>query len=86
MDKKIGNILTIVLFFCFQFIAAENEKITINVINKYQEPVRSVEIGIPFLIQVVCEGFRPESDLQGFELLSDCTIQPYGTTQSSTVL
>lgn len=86
MDKKIGNLVLTILFFCFQFIQADNEKISIDVTNKYQTSVNSVEIGIPFLIIVTCEGFRPQNDIKGFELLNSCTIQPYGTTQSSSYI
>jgi len=84
MDKKIGNSIRLILFFCFQIALAENEKITVTVTNKYQSPIRSVEIGIPFLIIVDCQGFRPDQDIKGFELLNDCTIQLYSTGQSST--
>jgi hypothetical protein len=87
MDKKIGDlVLLVILFFFFQSIQTYNEKITIDVTNRYQTPVQSVEIGIPFLIIVTCEGFRPQSDIKGFELLNSCTIQSYGTTQSSTYI
>ncbi len=84
MDKKIGNVIAVLLFFCFQFASAENEKITVSVTNKYQNPISSAEIGIPFLVMVTCEGFRPDQDIKGFELLNDCTIQLYSTGQSST--
>ncbi len=81
MDKKIGKLFLIVALFSTVLLSARETKISIDLLNKNYQPLEEAEVGIPFIVQVTCENFKPNSELQGFENREDVVVQFAGSTQ-----
>lgn len=81
MDKKIGNLFLVVLFFLVSVVSARDSKINIELISKYHQTMDTAEVGVPFVLQVSCENFEPKSSLEGLASTDDATIQFAGSTQ-----
>lgn len=81
MDKKIGNLFLIVMFFAINVLHAKQPNIDIKIMDKYQQPIEQAEIGVPFILQVTCQNFNPRNGLQGLEDAQGLMIQSAGSTQ-----
>jgi hypothetical protein len=81
MDKRIGKLFLIVTLFSTALFALKEPRISIELLSKNHQPLEEAEIGVPFIIQVTCESFKPKSDLQGLENGQDVVVQFAGSTQ-----
>ncbi|MBI2344855.1 BatD family protein [Candidatus Dependentiae bacterium] len=81
MDKKIGNLFLIVFLFSTVLCGAKRPRIDIELMNKNHQIITGAQIGVPFVIQVICKDFDPKSSLQGIASTSDVALQFAGTTQ-----
>lgn len=84
MDKKIGKILLACLFSFI--ISAQEQSIKLYLQDITQNPIRQVETGVPFLLQVVIDnvdGVGYPDDIPGFEQFE---VSKYGSSQSTSVI
>lgn len=85
MDKKIGKVLFFILLL---LVGKESYTQSIRVLiqNSQQQQISQAEIGIPFLLQLFVEDLEPREQPKGLEHAENCTVQMYGTTQSSSYI
>jgi len=82
MDKKIGNIFRLCMVLLVgQGIFTKGLRVVVQ--NSQQQQISQAEIGIPFLVQLFVDDFEPREQPKGIEQAQNCTVQMYGTTQSS---
>ena len=84
MVKKTGNIFIflIVLFSFLQTIASS--KLSLQIADLQQNKVTQVEVGVPFLVQVVAQNIDSDAQPDGFDAWDDFAVTMYGTNQGIT--
>jgi len=84
MDKRIGKILFISLFSCI--ISCNDKAARLYLQDMEQNPIRQVEMSVPFLLQVVLDNVEDASYpdfIDGFEKLQ---VTKYGTSQTTSIV
>jgi len=80
MVRKTGSVILLLSLWYVSTIAAS---IHMRVLNTQQQPITSVEMGVPFLVQVSLENIDQAQEPSGFEKLDDCTVALCRKSQSS---
>lgn len=86
--KKIGKVFATFLLwsFCFSFLISADKNIRLYIQDMEQNPIRQVEKGVPFLLQVVVDnmqGVKQPEDISGFE---NFKVTRYGASQSTNII
>ncbi len=81
MDKKIGSLFLVITFFSLSLFGIKQPNIRIEMKDKNHQIIDEAQMGIPFIIEVVCENFKPKSEIQGLENQENSTVQFAGSTQ-----
>lgn len=86
--KKIGKVLKVFLVwsFCFSFLISTDKNVRLYIQDMEQNPIRQVEKGVPFLLQVVVDnmnGVQQPEDIPGFEKFQ---VTRYGSSQSTNII
>lgn len=81
MDKKIGSLFLIVSLFTSVLFGLKEPSISVQLLSKNRQKISQAEIGIPCILEVVCQNFKPTSELQGLESGINYSIQFAGSSQ-----
>lgn len=86
--KKIGEgkIFLLIWAFCCSFLHSVDKNIRLYIQDMDQNPIRQIEKGVPFLLQVVVDnvqGVQLPDDIAGFE---NFKVTRYGASQSTNII
>ncbi|MBP6891948.1 BatD family protein [Candidatus Babeliales bacterium] len=84
MVKKTGNIFLYFLFL-FSFLNIQSSaKLSLQITDLQQNKVTQVEVGVPFLVQVVAQNIDSDGQPDGFDAWDDFAVTLYGNNQAIT--
>lgn len=84
MAKKTGNIFIFFIVF-FSFLkTVGSSKLSLQITDLQQNKVTQVEVGVPFLVQVVAQNIDSDVQPDGFDAWDDFAVTLYGSNQGIT--
>ena len=84
MVKKTGNIFIVMIALFSMMNVNASSKLLLQVSDLQQNKVSQVEIGVPFLVQVIAQNIDSDGQPDGFDAWDNFAVTFYGVGQSMT--